>query len=117
LVHSNDTEQTTGATSYTKKKETRLNRSLQGIRIGFGLKRNVGGVAKAKIYKNGIAIGTERTNSATPVGNYQTWTEDFTGFSAGDLVQIYCYTDNGANTISVANFRFYYDESEYTSVT
>lgn len=115
LIQSNDTERTTTSISYVKVKEILVNRSINGVRIKFGLKRNVGGIANAKIYKNSVAIGTERTNDSTTIGDYQTFSEDFTGITIGDLIQIYVKTDSVPNSISVANFRIYFDEIFFTN--
>lgn len=74
-------------------------------RVKFDLASNDGPawVMYAKIYKNGVAFGTEQsTDSATPV----TMSEDLY-FSAGDRIELWAKasTHNG----TTRNFRIYYD--------
>ncbi len=106
LRNSNDTEKSTAAAAYTKIKEILLNENLGACRIKFDLK-GMGATGYAKIYKNGVAIGTERTDVAE---SYTTFSEDFATFLSGDLIQIYAY-HSGALTTYVKNMRFYYTKS------
>ncbi len=107
LKNSNDTERTTTALAYTKIKETVLGEVIPGMRIKFDLKTaNILGVAYAKLYKNGVAVGTEQTDVTA---GYVTKSEDLTGFVAGDLLQIYAYTSNASYAAYVQNLRLYYD--------
>jgi hypothetical protein len=108
LRNSNDTQKTTTSTSYVKLKETKLGTvpaGLTSIRISFDLNGN-GGTVYARVYRNGAAIGTERsTTSVSPV----TFTEDFTTttWAANDLIQLYAHVVT-SGTVYVQNFRFYY---------
>lgn len=104
LRNSNDTERTTAAVAYTNVKEVKLNAALSGCRIKFDLK-GMTNWGYARIYKNGVAIGTERQDNAEV---YATFSEDFAGFVADDLIQIYAYNSGGGTTY-VRNMRFYYD--------
>jgi len=105
LRNSNNEEKSNGGTTYIKLKETKLEANLDACRIVFGLYSSTGtSSAFGRIYKNGTAIGTER--STTDV-NWVYFTEDFTGFKVGDLIQI--YGKASAGVAYVANFRFYYD--------
>lgn len=62
------------------------------MRTSFDLKQsNALAVAYGKVYRNGVAVGTERTTSLT---TYQTFTEDIL-FAAGDLYQIYVKVSGG----------------------
>ncbi len=83
---------------YAKYKEVKVNYS--GVhRVKFLLWSDGAWTAYAKIYKNGVPYGTERTHA----GATQTlFTEDL-NFSKGDLVQLYCHTD-GANLGHVKSF-------------
>jgi len=74
-------------TSYAKAKELIVGRD-GGARIVFTMLANSGGTAYGKIYKNGVAIGTERSTTSS---TYVTFSEDFTGFVQGDLIQLYMY--------------------------
>ncbi|MFV2058028.1 MAG: hypothetical protein ACC707_16305 [Thiohalomonadales bacterium] len=50
--------------------------------------------AYARIYRNGVAVGTERSlASLSGAGATQTWIEDISGWVGGDLMQIYMYID------------------------
>jgi len=91
------------------------------LRISFDLKMapNVfGQTAYGKIYRNGAAVGTERTTTDT--SNYATFSEDIAGWSAGDNIQLYLYDNGGPSGALCRNFRIYYDRTvnpEYTVVT
>lgn len=72
------------------------------IRIAFDL-HGGGGVPTVygRIYKNGVAVGTERsTTSAT----YVTYTEDLV-FAANDLIQLYIHCNGSAQNAYARNFR------------
>ncbi len=106
LRNSNDTEKVTVLQAYTKLKEIKLDGALPACRIKLDLRSGgSSGNAHGRIYKNGVAIGTERVNTT---GSYVTYSEDFTGFVLNNLIQIYCYglTDNAGVT---QNMRIYYD--------
>ncbi len=76
VVYSDDAEVQTGAYEYTKVKEIRINSIISGCRIKFSLRRgaNGAGVPYARIYQNGVAIGTERKYPGDPAHEF---TEDF----------------------------------------
>jgi len=111
LRNSNDAERNYTNIPYTKKKECLLNAALAACRIKFDLCTNDGAVAAyGRIYKNGVAIGTERsTTTLTP--DYETFTEDLSGFAENDLIQIYIHSATSGYIASVKNFRFYYDQT------
>ncbi len=109
LRHSNDAEKTTTSLTYVKLKECLLSEDIDACRIKFDLRgEDAWNKGLAKIYKNGVAIGTERES-----GTWSTFSEDFTDFEAGDLIQIYANRDGGgdSNIARVQNFRFYWDNS------
>jgi len=103
LIISVDPEVEVGATSYTKYREIRLDKG-GSLRITFDLYcAGSGNAAHARIYRNGSAVGTARVRTDS---GWQTFTEDISGWSAGDLVQLYAYHDLvGAGKIR--NFRIY----------
>ena len=104
LRNSNNTGKTTGALVATKIKEVKINADLAACRVKFGLYGTHGYWAFARIYKNGVAIGTLRsTASLTEV----TYSEDFAGFVTNDLIQIYAYVSS-VGFAAVLNMRFYY---------
>jgi hypothetical protein len=90
-LHNNKAERTTASPIYVVLKETLI--TTTGImRTSFDLKQsNALAVAYGKVYRNGVAVGTERTTSLT---TYQTFTEDIL-FAAGDLYQIYVKVSGG----------------------
>ena len=106
LRNSNDDIKSTIETSYTKVKELLLNEGLPVCRIYFELYTDGGGpTAYGRIYKNGAAIGTERsTTNSSP----QPYTQDFKGFVSGDLIQIYAKTSSGASGSNIKNMRLKY---------
>lgn len=107
LQTSADTEQIISETSYTKLKEIKYNDLTGTIRIKFDIRDNAGnGTVYAKIYKNGVAVGSERSDGS---GSYQTFSEDIAVVS-GDLIQVYC-RDDGVHYGYVRNFRIYYTKA------
>lgn len=78
----------TTSTSYVKKKEMALKRG-GSFRVRFGLHTEVGGsVVYGRIYKNGVAVGTERSTEeySTSPAYFE---EDISGWSSGDNLQLY----------------------------
>ena len=61
------------------------------------------GSSESKIYKNGVAVGAEKTRSTT---SYATFTDTLSGWSGGDKIQIYQKTSSG-DTCYVDTFRIY----------
>lgn len=91
---------TTNSGSYVLAKEIVANVSGT-YRVVFGLLSQLGGdYGFGRIYKNGVAFGTERTTIST---SEQTYTEDL-AFSAGDLIQLYQKSAGGVAT-SVLHFK------------
>ena len=107
------TEETNSVGTYTKYKEIAVAGSGT-IRITFLLHAQVGDAANAfgRIYVNGVAVGTERSNSSDTFIMYQ---EDI-AVNSQDLVQIYCKND-GSNQAVLDNFIIYANRYEYTTVT
>lgn len=94
-------------TSYTKSKEIQF--YMAGVVVTkFGLKTdNASYSVTARIYVNGIAVGTERTTTST---SFVTYTENI-DVDPADLVQIYVkVASNDGQTLSLNNFRFYFDK-------
>ena len=98
-----DTEETDNNGSYTKVKEIRIARAGT-YRVKFDIKNDLGGghVSYGKIYKNGVAHGTEQSDNTT---TYATKSEDLV-FEAGDAIQLYTY-ETGTGTTYIRNFRIY----------
>lgn len=109
LRHSNDGSKTATSTSYVKKKEMKLTVDLKNWRAKFTLYSN--GTAEAarlygRIYKNGVAVGTERSTIA---GVDVEYSEDFSDWVKDDLFQIYIKQANPAYDGIVKNQRIFYD--------
>jgi hypothetical protein len=80
--------------STTDAKVREISISLAGtVRVSMRLKSNNSlGVAYGRIYKNGVAVGTQRSVSGTTP---TTFTEDI-AVSVGDLIQVYCRSNNAS---------------------
>ncbi len=103
LLISADTERSSTSLTYEKKKELRVGETGT-YRIKFDLKADAGGIESyGRIYKNGVALGTEQL---TLGGTYVTYSEDL-AFLAGDLLQLYVHTQAGGHTAYVMNLRIY----------
>jgi hypothetical protein len=101
--------------TYTKSREyeiTEFRSKTNLIRISFELKSSSGSYfARARIYKNGVAVGTERQIASTA---YSTFVEDLE-FADGDLIQIYQNAvASPATTSTVKNFQIVGLISQYT---
>ena len=106
LKHSNDPSRPTSSDTYVKLKEMLLNADMSPMRLKFTLSASVDHTVMGQIYKNGVAIGTEHTVTGTTT----TFSEDFTGWVAGDLIQIYAKRTAGATyTVTNSDMRLYYD--------
>lgn len=91
--------------SYTKISEFKLFGSGT-LRIKFWLANTSGGSnAYGRIYRNGSAVGTEQINSTNTGAEYS---EDISGWSNGDLVQLYEKFDGGTHGW-VGGMRIYTD--------
>jgi len=117
LRNSNDTAKSTSSPSptFVKIKEVKLNAALRLCRIKFDLRVTTGAgenTARARIYKNGVGIGTIQTNTTT---TYVTKSEDFTlNGVADDLIQIYgCKISGDSAACQVRYMRFYYNPDDY----
>jgi hypothetical protein len=102
-----DTERYTDQTTYTKLKDITVNADSGTVTVDFDAK--IGGAASGtcyfRIYKNGTAAGTERTETD---GTYTTYSEDI-DVTAGDEVQLCAKKDVGSDNAYVQNFRLKYD--------
>lgn len=106
LRHSNDPIRTTTDTEYTKVKEVLLNADLPVCRLKFSLYLEAAdGIGYGKIYRNGSPIGVERVQTEAPIVKYS---EDFSGFLSGDLIQVYAYHSTGLKYLGVRFQQFYY---------
>jgi hypothetical protein len=112
LKKSLDTERTTTELAYILVKTYQIQR--EGIvRIKFDI-AEVGGVGTAygRIYKNGVATGTQQTTSDNA---YSTKSEDL-ACVPGDIFSLYYYTSAADHAAKIRNYRFYWDVFDGTDV-
>jgi hypothetical protein len=100
-----DTDRTTSSNSYVSVKKFTMPFS-GSFRIKFDLFAQASYSSQARIYRNGIAIGTERTKTAD--GSYTTYSEDLL-FASGDTLEIYYKGDGSGHAAYLKNARIYYD--------
>lgn len=116
LVSSNDTETSNTAAAYTLLSTIVATSTIDNARIKFDMRTNWAGVtAYGKIYKNGVAVGTEQSTIDVA---YNTYSEDlFINAVTGDSIQLYGYTaDPGVRQVFVRNFRIYFDAAVTVTV-
>lgn len=100
LLVSANNEQFSNSDTYEKVKEIKLGNIKNELRVSFDLKKDNSGNAYGRIYRNGVAVGTERITSSTSYVNYS---EDLSGWSEGDTVELWIHRDSIA-TAYVQNF-------------
>lgn len=106
LKYSNDTEATTSNTVYVLLKEITVTEDIVEARIKFDLRGTASHSGFGKVYKNGVAIGTEQEDSDAV---YTTYTEDIVlNASSGDDIQVYGHAQT-PDDVGVKNFRIYFD--------
>jgi hypothetical protein len=98
LWGSGNREYITTNTSMTKVADLKLDRG-GSLRIYFTMSGPIG--ARGRIYRNESAIGTLRT---APDTLWNTYSEDISGWSAGDSVQIYASTPSGERAVTIKDF-------------
>ena len=105
-ISSNPGEKTTASTTYVKLKQTKIGR-LGTYRIKFSLKTNwVDHPAYGRIYRNGAAVGTERSVTGT---NYVVFSEDIGGWSVGDYIEIWGRISSADASACVISFQLCVD--------
>jgi hypothetical protein len=118
LRHSHDAVANNTSQTYAKMKTITFTNGVRGIlRVKFDVKLDAAetGVSYGKIYKNGVAIGTEQTNGTT---DYVTKSEDLTDtWLPGDTIELYGKTFTEGEHCYVKDFRLYYDDNPVIAVT
>lgn len=111
-LNSDDTVETTDMTSYTKMKDfagVPHGVLAATLRIKFDLKLSAVGTNRAaygRIYRNGVAVGTERVITADT--NYATFSEDLAGWVGGDTIELWAKKGTGTfHGCYIKNFRAY----------
>jgi hypothetical protein len=88
---------------------------LGSARINFDLKVIGAGTASAVIYKNGVPVVTntasipDYTVHSDATGTYQTFTQDISGLSVGDLIQVWGMVSAAPCIASICNMTVGYD--------
>lgn len=106
LRESSDGVVSTSATVYVKVKSITIPSFYDSgsFRVKFDLRTGVTDyVAYARIYKNGSAYGTQRTNPST---SYQTFSEDLS-FTGGDTIELWIHGVHWSANAYARNFRVY----------
>lgn len=116
LFVSADANRNVAATSYNEEKNITMFKGGT-LRIKFRLEwgSSAGAFIKAKIYRNGSPVGTERTETT---GGGVTYSEDIAGWSPGDAVQLFAFKEQniGGNVATVREFRIYVDKYDGSEV-
>ena len=106
LICANDTARGIGATGPYLLKESKIGRGGT-LRIKFDLRASHPSYpVYAYIWRNGAPVGTMRSTNST---GYVTFSEDISGWSKGDLVQVFGYTIHSSYVVVVGNLRLYAD--------
>jgi len=107
----NDSEKSTTSASYVMVKETKISAMPpmvtvpHTVRVYFEMRTGSATyTAYGTIYKNGVAIGTQRTNSTT---SYVAYTEDISNvaINLNDLLQVYGHGYASGYQCYIRNFR------------
>ncbi len=109
LRASADTTRGTSSTTPVKVKQITYYGPAGYMRIKFDLVETLGtgGTTYGRVYRNGVAVGTEQTTQSL---SWVTKTQDIEGWSAGDQVQLYIWhTEATGNAGSCRYFRIYGD--------
>ena len=115
LRHNNDTERFGNNAAYTKIKEINIDFLMKGtLRLKFDIRSNIDThISYAKIYLNGVAIGTEQSTSSS---TYSTKSEDIAlNLHDGDLLQIYV-KQAADESVYIQNFKICGDPTTFASV-
>ena len=103
LISSLNSENTTSATTYTKREDIAMAGSGT-FRIQFAIRTSAStATAYGRVYQNGVAVGTEQSETAS---TQVIKSEDISGWELGDLCQLYTKIASG-NFVFVQNFNIY----------
>jgi len=117
--NSHTAEISTTNSDYTKVKTITLTNGLLGVvRIGFEIKLtgSNGSTAFGRIYRNGVALGTEQSNNTS---GYVYKSEDITQtWDPGDTCELWIKTNDELeqDEAYVKNFILYYDNDDFITV-
>ena len=105
-VVKHDIEVSETGNAYAKKKTFTFLEDFRGeLGVTFETKHSSGGATvHAKVYKNGVAIGTEKNTVSTSFVKHTDYI-DFGLIAAGETVELWLYPDAGAGIAYAKNFR------------
>lgn len=104
LIASSDAGVDCHSLTYVKVKEIKFNFKCTA-RVSFGLTaESVDHVIYGRIYKNGVAVGTERSTTSE---SGELWSEDISGILQTDLIQLYAKVSDVLYHGTSYNFRTY----------
>lgn len=108
LLIGTDTERShTGSTTMTKKKEIFMTRGGP-LRIKFTMRSGSNSqTVYGRIYRNGTGIGTLQSNTWVSSATWQEYSQDISGWTANDLVQLYIAPAVTTYTVYIKDFRIY----------
>lgn len=106
LVFQNNTMFSTNASSFTKVYEAVVPQSGT-YTTKFWLMEGVGSsnTSNGRIYRNGVAVGTARSFGTT--GAATAYTEDISGWTIGDLIQVYAFNTSGSGNTLAGGLELY----------
>jgi len=108
LIYSSDAEVSTASTSPWLAKTWTFTGD-GSLRIDFDLMSELSPTVYGQVYRNGTTqVGTLRSTTAT---DYTTFTENISGWSANDTIDLKIYTSDGGCLVYAQNFRIYGSEN------
>lgn len=103
LLDSYDTEVYKLTAGYTCIRKIKIPQNIQSGMLRVGFKHYLGtGTGHTRIYKNGVAYGTERTAPAA----YGAEVKEDLQFAGGDYIELW-YESDGSHNMYVKEFRVY----------
>jgi len=101
IFFANDTLRSTTSDTYVKLKEITLTKTPDTtLKTRFWLEPQTGYTAYGRVYKNGVAVGTERSTASAV-----DFTESIAGWADGDKYQIYGHSNVAGYTCSISEQR------------
>jgi len=115
LRHSHNAEVNSTGNYELVKTITFTNGLLGTSRIGFDTAMSGVGTSKARLYRNGVALGTDNNVTAS-YPTTETFAEDITQtWNPGDTLELRLYASAGVTTYA-SNFKVYYDDNPIVAV-
>lgn len=116
LRDSEDAVTNISQTTYTKELEITVPAGIISgtLRIKFAINETSSGTSYGRIYKNGVAVGTQRS---TLDSAYTTYSEDISDWQEGDTIELWAYHNIGSGNGNVKEFRVYCDYDIITIVS